>query len=145
MRDKQLYQTLYQAGARAALLRFETSNENIFKRLRPATSLNERIELIQQLKSMGYIIATGFIAGLPDETPEDIVNNILLTKSLDPDMYSLGPFIPTLDTPLAAHSKLSMDAVLKIIALTRFVDPNSNILVTTALETLDASAKKRHY
>ena len=142
MRDKELYQKLYQAGARAALLRFETSNEHIFRQLRPGASLHERLTLIKQLKSMGYIIATGFIAGLPDETPEDIVNNILLTQSLGPDMYSFGPLIPAIDTPLAAQSKLSIDAMLKIIALTRFVDPDSNILVTTALETLDASAKK---
>ena len=142
MRDKELYQKLYQAGARAALLRFETSNEDIFRQLRPGASLHERLTLIKQLKSMGYIIATGFIAGLPDETPEDIVNNILLTQSLGPDMYSFGPLIPANDTPLAAQSKLSIDAMLKIIALTRFVDPDSNILVTTALETFDASAKK---
>lgn len=142
LRDKATYQKLYDAGARAALLRFETSNPDIFAKLRPGTTLEARIELIKSLKEMGYIIATGFMLGLPGETTDDITNNILLTKTLAPDMYSFGPFIPTEGTPLADNDKATKTQVLKAIAVTRFTDINSNILVTTALETLDANAKR---
>ena len=142
LRKPETYQKLYQAGARAVLLRFETSCAKTFEKLRPETSLADRIQLLKQLKAMGYIIATGFLLGLPGETHEDIINNILLTQSFQPDMYSFGPLIPTVDTPLAHYSKLSKEDVLKVIAITRLIDRNSNILVTTALETLDANAKK---
>ena len=141
-RSIELYERLYEAGARAALLRFETSNADIFRRLRPGTRLNDRLSLIRSLKDIGYVIATGFLVGLPDETPDDIINNILLTKSLEPEMFSFGPLIPTERTPLASTPLSSKDMLLKIIALCRFAEPDSNILVTTAFETLDADARK---
>ncbi|EKE01447.1 MAG: hypothetical protein ACD_21C00131G0001 [uncultured bacterium] len=123
-------------------MRFETSNKDIFAKLRPGTDLDERIDLIKYLKEIGYVLATGFMIGLPGETNEDIANNILLTKYLAPDMYSFGPLMPASDTPLKNEPKVTKDLVLKTIAISRFVDSNSNILVTTALETLDKNAKK---
>jgi len=142
MRSVDAYRRFYQAGARAILMRFETANPEAFGRLRPCTSFTERLNLLKQLKEIGYIIATGFIVGFPDENAQDIVNNILLTRSFKPDMYSFGPLIPTVDTPLAQQPRLTKEAILKITAITRLLDRDSNILVTTALETLDASAKK---
>lgn len=145
IRSAESYQRLYQAGARAALLRFETSNAATFEKLRPGTSFNERINLLRELKTMGYIIATGFIIGFPGETHAETIGNILLAKSLQPDMHSFGPLIPTVDTPLASYPKLTKAEVLKVIAVTRLLDRNSNILVTSALETLDASARKEAF
>ncbi|MCK4870396.1 MAG: [FeFe] hydrogenase H-cluster radical SAM maturase HydE [Gammaproteobacteria bacterium] len=141
-RSKETYKKLYEAGARAALMRFETSNPDVFATLRPGTTLADRIQLIKYLKEIGYVIATGFIIGLPGTTTDDLVNDILLTKVLSPDMYSFGPLIPTEDTPLASTSMVTKDLVLKTIAVSRFVDSNSNILVTTALETLDVEGRK---
>lgn len=141
LRSKELYQALYQAGARAVLMRYESSNAEIFANVRPGTALTERLTLIQDLKAMGYILATGFMIGLPGETYEDIINNILLNKFLAPDMHSFGPMIPTLGTPLENHPKASKELILKTIAVMRFIDSNSNILVTTALETLNSTAK----
>ncbi|MFA6408907.1 MAG: radical SAM protein [Gammaproteobacteria bacterium] len=142
LRSEETYRKLYKAGARAALMRFETSNEEIFSRIRPGTTLKDRLKLIRSLKDMGYVIATGFLVGLPGETDEDIVNNILLTKSLGPDMYSFGPFLPTIGTPMEKAERASKELILKTIAISRLVDYGSNILVTTALETLDKEAKR---
>ncbi|MBU2103221.1 MAG: radical SAM protein, partial [Candidatus Omnitrophica bacterium] len=141
-REKELYKSLYEAGARAALLRFETSNEKIFESVRPGTTLKGRLELIEYLKKLGYVLATGFIVGLPNEREEDVVNNILLTKSLKPEMYSFGPFIPAAGTPLVKHALVDKNLLLKVIAIARLADQDSNILVTTALETLDKRAKR---
>ncbi len=142
IRSKLSYKKFYEAGAEAVLLRFETSNKKIFRKLRPNTSFKQRIELIKYLKKLGYIVATGFLIGLPGETEEDIINNILLTKSLGIDMYSFGPFIPAKHTPLENQCVINKDIVLKTIAISRFIDRKSKILVTTALETLDNAAKK---
>ncbi len=136
------YRKLYEAGARAALIRFETSNEKIFKTMRPGTNLSARLNLIKKLKKMGYLIATGFLVGLPRETEGDIIKNILLTKKLGADMYSFGPLIPTIGTPLERQRLMDKNLMLKIIALTRILDREAKILVTTALETLDKNGKK---
>jgi biotin synthase len=142
VRSKETYKKLYDAGARAVLLRFETANNKTFDSLRPGTSFDERIELIRYAKQLGYIVATGFIVGLPGETDEDLVNNILLTKSLGADMYSFGPLIPAEGTPLQDFPRTTKERLLKTIALSRFADPQAKILVTTAFETLDKGARK---
>jgi len=136
------YQRLYNAGARAALLRFETSNKELFAKLRPGTELQDRIDLIKAIKDMGYILSTGFIVGLPEQTEEDIINSLFLTKELKADMYSFGPLIPTVGTPLADAKKITAETMLKVIAATRFINPDANILITTALETLSDHAKR---
>ncbi len=142
-RTVQDYRRLYDAGARAALLRFETAHAERFARLRPGTRLDDRLGLIRELKAIGYILATGFILGLPGETDDDRLDNILLTRSLAPDMYSFGPLIPTRGTPLETHTAPQLDTVLRTIAVCRLADADANILVTTAMETLAAGAKER--
>lgn len=141
-RSRETYRKLYEAGARAALIRFETSNSELFAKMRPGTTLEERIALIEYVQSLGYVVATGFLLGLPGERVEDVINNIAYTKYLAPDMYSFGPLIPTKGTPLKDHTVVEKDYVLKTIAISRMCDANANILVTTALETLDLKAKR---
>lgn len=143
IRELSEYRDFYKAGARAALIRFETSNKDIFEKLRPGTIFQKRINLINNLKKIGYLIATGFLIGLPEETDQDIVNNIRLTKKMKSDMYSFGPLIPASSTPLGGQKSPSIALVLKTIALTRVMDPQAKILVTTALESLNKGAKKQ--
>ncbi len=142
IRSKKTYKKLYESGARGVLLRFETSNRNIFRELRPETSFDERLELIKFLKKTGYIVATGFLMGLPGETDEDIINNILFTASLNADMYSFGPLIPAKETPLQCLKSIHESEVLKAISISRFVDRGAKILVTSAFETLGEDAKR---
>ncbi|MBU0532809.1 [FeFe] hydrogenase H-cluster radical SAM maturase HydE [Candidatus Micrarchaeota archaeon] len=142
-RSKDSYKKLYEAGAYGALLRFETGNSKLYTHLRPGKKLEDRLQLICELNNIGFVIATGFLIGLPNQTKKDIINDILLTKSLQPDMYSFGPLIPHPATPLTSVPKPTLDDILKVIALTRIVDPEAKILVTTALETLSFDAKEK--
>ena len=52
-------------------------------------------------------------------------------------MFSFGPFIPHPGTPLKDVKSPSLEAVLNAIARARLMYPESKIVVTTALETLD--------
>jgi biotin synthase len=131
------YEKLYEAGARSVLLRFETSNPEIYSRVKPGRFLENRLDLIKRLRQKGYIIMSGFILGLPGQTKEDIINDIKLTHSLGAEMFSFGPFIPHPETPLAIQPAPSMESVLNTIAEARMSVPEARILVTTALETLD--------
>ena len=142
MKSIDTYKKLYNKGARACLLRFETSNKRIFENLRPKSSYDERISLIFELKKMGFILATGFLIGLPEETDIDLINNIRLTKKIKPDMWSFGPFLPVEGTPLEGSKPPDFDRVLKTIAISRLFEPDSNILVTTAMEVLDNDATR---
>jgi biotin synthase len=136
-RDMEVYKQLYARGARGVLLRFETSNPALYEKFRPGYKLPERIELIRELKALGYMIFTGFLIGLPAQTEEDILNDIRIMGELNTDMFSFGPFIPHPDTPLGDIAGPTLDSVLTTIARTRIMYPQAKILATSALETLD--------
>ncbi len=136
-REDGLYEKLYKAGARGALLRFETSNPALYKKMRPGHNPKERLDLINRLHDIGYLIMTGFLIGLPGQTQEDLLKDIQLTGSLGTEMFSFGPFIPHSQTPLADSPSPSIEETLDAIARTRIMNPESRILVTTSLETLD--------
>lgn len=136
-RDSRDYNLFYQAGARGALLRFETSNEKLYTKMRPGHLLKERLELIGKLRKIGYLVMSGFLVGLPGQTQKDLLNDIKLTADLGAQMFSFGPFIPHPDTPLAGVPIPGIDKMLDIIARARIMNPAAKILATSALECLD--------
>lgn len=135
---------LYKAGARGLLMRFETSNQELYKKLHPNQSLETRLQHLEEAYKMGYLIITGSLIGVPGQTNNDILNDIKLTKKLNAEMYSFGPFIPHPSTPLANNKISSNDEILKSIAISRIIDPyNAKILITTAFETIDSKAREQ--
>lgn len=137
-------ETLYEAGARGILLRFETAKPMLYRRLHPGFTLNSRIEHLKRAYEIGYMVITGSLVGLPGQTTEDILDDIFLAKDLRAEMYSFGPFIPHHATPLSAYPPADSVTMLNTLAVLRIVDPrNAKILVTTAFETIDPQAKEK--
>ena len=136
-REPKTYKKLYDLGARAALLRFETSDEKLYAKYRPKHNLNDRLNLIRELGKMGYLIMTGFLIGLPGESEKSIMKDVDLTASLGAEMFSFGPFIAHPDTPLAKSPSGTMEMILNTIAKARIKYPEAKILATTAIEALD--------
>ncbi len=130
------YKRMYDAGARGALIRFETSNPEIYANIKPGSSLENRLELIRRIRAMGYLLVTGFLVGLPNQRSSDVMKDIKMTASLDAEMFSFGPFIPHPQTPLKEAKMTSRSNILNTIARARIANPEAKILVTTALETL---------
>jgi biotin synthase len=130
------YRAFFDAGADRYLLKHETSNEMLYRRLHPSQSLKRRLEIIFELKRIGYQIGIGCIIGLPGQTAEDLYNDLLLFKEVQPDMAAVGPFIPQSHTPLAKNPSPPLELVFKMIALSRIVTKNSHIPATTAIGTL---------
>lgn len=134
---------LYDAGARGLLLRFETSNPALYKKLHPGYNLNSRLEHLKAAYQMGYLIITGGLIGLPGAANEDLVNDIMLASSLHAEMFSFGPFLPHPFTKLADCSVPSEEDVLGSLALARLMcAQKAKILITTAYETLSSSARQ---
>ena len=96
-----------------------------------------RVRILGYLKGIGYQIGAGNIVGLPGQRLEDLYKDILFLKDLDPDMVSIGLFIPQKDTPLAETKAGDVDLTLKVVAAARIVTKNSHMPVTTALITAD--------
>lgn len=143
-RSFECYTAMHEAGARGVLLRFETSNPKLYEKIHfgPKSDFKYRIALLKHIKKLGYIIATGALIGLPGQTETDLLNDILLAKSLEADMYSFGPFIPHPKTPFSGAEIVDINIVLKVLSVARLLNPDAKLLVTTALETLDVDGRR---
>lgn len=144
-RGYECYKKLREAGASGVLFRFETSNPRLFKKIHPdGKNLKNRLKHLKFFKKLGYFIASGSLIGLPGQTIRDLANDILMMKKWA-QMVSMGPFIPTENTPLFEIKKNDwtknekIDLNLKMIAIMRLVKKKARIPVVTALETLAGS------
>ncbi len=135
-RSQKEYKKFKEHGASGVLLRFETANERLFETIHPAgKNFARRIELLDYLKSINYFIATGSLVGLPEQTIEDLAEDILVIKKYA-NMATLGPFIPCENTELANFPAGDVNLVLKMTAVLRLMTKTARIPVVTALETL---------
>ena len=138
------------AGADRYLLRFETSDKNLFHAIHPDRYANgpDRLTLLKQLKDLGYEAGGGVMVGIPGQSFESLANDIVTFRALDLDMIGIGPYIAHAATPLGTGALRpaidpfeqvpnSEEMVYKMIALTRIVCPTANIPSTTALATIN--------
>ncbi|MFA5029411.1 MAG: [FeFe] hydrogenase H-cluster radical SAM maturase HydE [Patescibacteria group bacterium] len=135
-RSEAAYKKFKVAGASGVLYRFETSNPDIYVSLHPGDSLEKRLENLEMMRNLGYALSSGPLIGLPAQTLKDLASDITLMKKLGVFMPSMGPLIPSAETPLAGEKKIDFGLVLKMIAASRLVMPKARIPVTTAMETL---------
>lgn len=146
------YRRWFESGAHRYLLRIETSNESLYKKLHPCDDLHSyshRIEALNILKKTGYQLGTGVMIGLPFQTVEDLAGDILFFKNLDIDMCGMGPYVEHGDTPLAQYGNLlktkekRLALALKMIAVLRIVMPDINIAASTALHSIDPFGREK--
>lgn len=135
-REAELYKKLKQAGANGVLMRFESANPEIYAKMHNGEALADKLNLIKELKRLGYVISTGPIIGLPGQTAEDLADDILTMKDIGLFMPSMGPLVPSANTPLLNERVIDSNMILKVIAATRLAVPTARIPVTTAMETL---------
>ncbi|MFH1957118.1 MAG: [FeFe] hydrogenase H-cluster radical SAM maturase HydE [bacterium] len=133
----------YKAGARGVLIRFETSNSELYSKLHPGDFLKERLAEIEAAKKLGFLVLTGALIGLPEQKNEDILKDIFAAKKISPEMYTFGPFLPHPRTSFSYAEPPSVNLVLKTIALLRIADPLGKIVSTTALETLEPKTARK--
>lgn len=130
------YRVLKDAGADRFLLRIETTDKNLYEKMHPGASFENRKRCLYHLKKLGYETGTGCLVGLPGQTVQSLAEDILFFKELDADMIGIGPLIPHEHTPLKDSAAGNLTLALKVMALTRLLLPDINIPATTAMETL---------
>jgi biotin synthase len=127
------YTFLKTQGATSYILKHETSDPELNHRMRHA-SLEERLACLRTLIRLGYKVGTGAIIGLPGQTHQSLVDDLLLAREIGAHMVSGSPFIPAPDTPLAHIPPGQVDITLNFIALARLLNPMWLIPSVSALE-----------
>jgi biotin synthase len=142
MLPKEEYLAMAQAGADRYLLRFETSDPQLHFSLRRRT-LEDRLKALEGIRVAGLQVGSGYMLGLPGETPEIQLDNILLCQRLQLDMIGVGPFIPHPHTPLRGARQQPLEDVIRSVALLRLALPEAHIPATTAAGSLVADGREQ--
>lgn len=130
------YAAYKEAGADRYLIRIETTDKDLYHRLDPDMSWEERKQCLLNLGKLGYEVGSGIMVGLPGQTLESIADDLLFLKDINIDMAGIGPFIPHPDTPLKDEEGRAFQLSLRTMAIMRLLLPDINIPATTAMETL---------
>lgn len=125
-----------EAGASKFILKHETSDENLFASIKPGLDLPSRIEWLRILKRHRYQIGSGPLLGLPGQTLESLIGDLVLMKELDVDMSSISVFVPAAGTPLSDHPTGDVDLGLRFIAAMRLYLKRTLIPATSTFERL---------
>lgn len=137
------YKAYYDAGVERYLLRHETATKELYEALHPGMSFENRRRCLYNLKDIGYQVGTGFIVGLPGQTKEDLVNDLMFIKELQPHMVGIGPFIPQKDTPLGNEKSGTVEETTLLIALLRLLKKDVLLPATTALGSIDPLGREK--
>lgn len=143
-RSYESYRVLKEAGADRYLLRHETVNPVHYRKLHPGNMSHEnRLKCLYMLKELGYQTGAGFMVGSPGQTDEDLADEMLFLKELDPQMVGIGPFIPHKDTPFSGEKSGSAEMTTFLLSLIRLTLPRVLLPATTALGTIDPMGREK--
>lgn len=133
------YEYLRQKGADRYLLKHETADPELYGKLHPCGTLEDRVKCLRDLKALGYETGSGFMIGLPGQTLETVADDLLLLKDIGCHMAGIGPFIANPKTPLAGARNGDPELTRRAVAIARLLLPHANLPVTTSLSVLTVS------
>ncbi len=134
--SQEQYQQLKEAGADRYVIKFETSNRDLYHTWKPNDTFDERMECIHLLGRLGYKVGSGNMVGLPGQCMDDLVNDLLLVHSLDLAMMSCTVFIPGENSQYRDQPAGDLDLTLNCMALMRIMNPSRLMPTTSSLERL---------
>ena len=141
--DPALYSELREAGASIYIIKFEIADPALYRSLHAPGRQTERLEHIRHLAATGWQVSSGFIAGLPGQTADQLLANFALARELPLAGCSVSPFIPGDETPLADAPLGDIDLTLNCMAALRLMRPDWVIPAVSALNLSDPGAGYR--
>jgi biotin synthase len=145
-KNEESYRAYRSAGADRYLLRHETANNTHYGMLHPSyMSLENRKNCLYTLRNLGYQIGAGFMVSSPYQTSENLAEDLLFLKDLQPHMVGIGPFIPHKDTQFANEKGGTIELTLTMLALVRLMLPKVLLPSTTALGTIDPMGREKGF
>ena len=140
------YKALKSAGADRYLLRHETANDAHYRRLHPQElSLKNRKQCLYDLKDLGFQVGAGFMGGSPYQTAENLAEDLIFLRELQPHMVGIGPFIAQHDSVFKDFPNGTLNLTLTMLALVRILLPRVLLPATTALGSIVPDGRERGF
>jgi biotin synthase len=135
--DHKLYDELRQAGASYYIIKMETGNREHYREIHAPGTFDQRLAAIRYLAASGWSVSSGFIMGLPGQTPEMIEETLELLGELPLAGASVSPFIAGEQTPFVNHPTGDFEATIRCIARLRLRNPSYIIPAISALNLVN--------
>lgn len=81
----------------------------------------------------------------PYQTVENLADDLLFIKELDPQMVGIGPFVPHHDTRFKEFPSGSVELTTYLVSILRLMNPHLLLPSTTALGTIDPRGRKKEF
>lgn len=141
-KDEETYRYLKEKGADRYLLKHETADPELYDKLHPCGTLENRVKCLRTLNRLGYETGSGFMIGLPGQILETLGKDLLLLKDIPCRMAGIGPFISNPKTPLAGEKNGDPELARRAVAIARLLLPEANLPLTTSLSILSKEEVK---
>lgn len=111
----------------------ETSPE-FFPRIASTHLFSDRMATLKAAREAGLEVCSGGIIGMGEEE-EDRIRMAQVLREADVDSIPLNILVPIAGTPLAGGSPLSVEKILRAVALFRLILKNKTIRIAAGRET----------
>lgn len=135
------YKKMRDIGVERYILKFETSDAKLYKRIKPSDSLANRLSRIHSLKKLGFHVSSGNITGLPGQSLGSVADDLLLLKQLDIPMGSTSVFIPNDFSDYISYPAGDINLALNFTAVLRILCPAMLIPTTSSLELVEKNGQ----
>jgi biotin synthase len=132
--SREQYAQLRDAGVDRYILKFETSNADLYAQLKPRDTLANRLACLEALLDLGFGVGSGNMVGLPGQTLDDMVADLQTLERYDLAMCSCTPFIPGEGSKLRHAPMGDVHLALNTMAIARIMHPDRLIPTTSSLE-----------
>ncbi len=127
------FKRLKKAGLARYHHNLESSRE-FFPKICSSHTFQDRLDTIKAARLAGLEICSGGIIGL-GESEEDRVSLALTLKEYDIDSAVINILIPLAGTPMADHTPMAVNDILRTIALFRLILPDIPLRLAAGRET----------
>jgi biotin synthase len=139
----EIYSELQAAGAGIFIMKFESGDAVQYEQLEAPGTLAERLRHIRLLAENNWFVSSGFIVGLPGQTPRSLWKNLELVRTLPLHGCSVSPFIPGENTPLAGGAMANADWTFNCVSALRLMRPDWVIPAVSAFNLVAQDGYRR--
>lgn len=138
--DEKQYSKLKDAGLTRVHNNLETSKSN-FSNICSTHTIEDKIEAIKAAKRAGLQVCSGGIMGI-GETMEDRIDMVIEARKLGVKSIPVNMLNPIKGTPMENNKVLSNDEMCRIVAIFRFLIPDSAIRLAGGRGLLEDKGRK---
>lgn len=139
------YDQLREAGGDYYVIKTETGDADHYQFIGAPGTLAKRVAAIRYLAGTGWKVSSGFIVGLPGQTPAQVEQALDLLAELPLAGCSVSPFIAGEQTPFVGAPCGDIDLTLDCVARMRLVAPHWIIPAVSAMRLVSEDGYVRAF